>query len=41
MRRGPKTKQMASAVTIAYAARNVMYRNTLKYEKVSCRGYNR
>ena len=33
MKNGPKTKQMRSAVTIAYAERNVMYRNTLNAKK--------
>jgi hypothetical protein len=40
MNHGPKTKHMRRAVTVAYAALNVMYLNTFKAEKYSWSGYN-
>jgi hypothetical protein len=41
MNAGPSRKLMSSAVTIAYADRNVMYRNTLKTDISVCSGYSR
>ena len=38
---GPKTKHMNREVTVAYAVLKVMYRNMLKADTYSLRGYRR